>query len=397
LHCCSIAHNLEGVENVLVTIEKRFSEQRCPVELISEILAYAKKITDIKLDAHKNLLIKITKILSKHSLLSDAVFITQSLAGEESSIIYYHITALLSTFQLISADHWLTILETQTSNNDRDIDREYAHERILIRLLRIWYYRLCGDMTRARRLYDSIEPDMISDKVIRVMYLRYCEIAGSKDAINQLEKALSLSVTLENGCLTQEINLALSMYYGENGDTDKALNLIKEVEEKGVLCGFIIRYASENNFVVTKILKRQAVELRTLREYRKVVLDPFDRLIIDNNLMIAEALSGKINVALLHSAKIAGMTESGNSIEPNIKKISYLNISYVHLMADEPQEAEAYWEAARRIESSVDAEHWSNLFSYGNIHECYAHNRDFFFPPFMTNWNISTDIFLSQH
>lgn len=336
-------------------------------------------------------------ILFKNNLIVDCIPITQHLAKTGGVAIYYHITSLLSGLQLMAANQWLCALETQQNSPSKKGDASENYENcILTSLLRVWYLRLVGDLEKSQSLYEKVEPNRSASTYIKAIYYRYCEIANHRDATTYLEKALSLAVEIDDMCLQNEIKLALAMYHAESEEIETALKLIEEIKCSGQICGFLHMYALENDRVVCSILKHEPVSLDVLKEYRMNIVDPFDKLIIENNIMLGELDNGNIAKAQFHAAKSIGIVEACNFIEPNIVRITYINASYVFLQCGDNDESERFWRAANGISSSVDVDYWKRLFICRGPRECEKKIGFYAFPPFMTNWNIDPSTFLER-
>jgi tetratricopeptide (TPR) repeat protein/tRNA A37 threonylcarbamoyladenosine biosynthesis protein TsaE len=393
----TICNDVGAMSEALEEIESKFGNALFPPDILRQIIEFSLRVTKMDVPAYSPLLMNIVRLLFGNNLLIDCVPITQHLVRGGGLSIFYHITCLLSSLQLIAADHWLSILENQICLNEiQTWESETYAQQVLTSLLRVWYLRLTGDVGKSVALYKQIEPDISVSKYIRAVYYRYCEIANHEEAIIYLEKAYELALEAGNRCLQNEIKLSMAMYHAESDEVTKAKNLIEEIEASGVNCGFLHKYALENDKVVCCLLESNKPTLDVLKSYRMNVVDPFDKTIIENNIMLGELAAGNTAKAQLNAAKAIGTVESSKFLEPNITRITYINASYVCLQSGEAEDALRYWELSKSIQTKVDEQYWNKVFSFSSPQECHRQFGCFTFPPFMTNWNIDPSIFLKH-
>ena len=372
---------------LLRNIEKRFSQKSGFASVIDSFVEFANQLAIRAPERYAPLLSATSDILLRNNLLSNATYVTSAMAGSDIKGLVCHVMALLSALDLISAHEYLNKLEKQAASSEAT-----TPQRIFAVLLRVWWHRLRGELDKAKLAYISVDPSDLDKPELKAVYLRYAEICDLEEAERYLAEADRLVDSQKNLQLSIETKLALSLYTGEGGNPAEALKILTFAQPVFDQLAFFHRYAIINNRLASENLLQRPESQTALAELSVGIADPFDHVIVENNLLIAEILSGDMKKASQRSFKLSGMIEFTAKLESNILKISYLNLASYHAIIGNKSKSAEMWIAQSQIPITVDDWFWGKVGLFQDADAFVAENHVPFFPPYMTNWSIDLDI-----
>lgn len=386
-----LCNDADAVSSALDIVDSLFTADSGLEDVIETTITFLEKLTKIN-EQHSDIIAKkLVRILFRHNLLSKVTLITERIADRGRDELYYHVVALLSSVNLVGANNWLAIAENRFLGESPNPPQG---ERLLFTLLRVWYLRLIGDIEAAISLYRSIAIDAIEDMEQKATALRYAEIADIDDAAPRLLRARDIAESLPLRDLANDIELALSLEKAESGRITEAREALAAVALRVERKSFFFRYSVLNNALACDVLDGVSASSTELEGLRRWISDPFDRLIVENNIMLGNILRSEHDSAHQKALVIEALIDISSNMEKNIVKISYLNLSYAYGILGNAGKADYYWSRMSETKTAVDLNYWRTI-SDCRDREVYAKASPRpFFPPLMTNWFIDPDIFL---
>ena len=221
--------------------------------------------------------------------------------------------------------------------------------------------------------------------------LRAAELALTPlEAEAHITQSVRFFERLGDGKATAYARIALSLTLGDVGRLDDAeWHLRRALDE---LAGKVAEtHTILNNLAAVRLYRRQfdRETLETLQYARATASDPFERLVIAINSMIALTESGALEAAASLAGELHDMLGTGAPREKEIRRIAFFNLAYHCRARGDGILARAYMNQARSIDLDHNQDLWRFRFQGVPVTDPnFTFRAQFdYYPAFLSYWH----------
>jgi tetratricopeptide (TPR) repeat protein len=227
---------------------------------------------------------------------------------------------------------------------------------LFVQLTTIFVHRVAGDYDDARRLYQTLRDRKEYAPAERCLLNRFAEIADSPNAIERLETAVEIARNLDDTAHLVRSANALAMMCTERGLLDRATALLDELTARAP--SYVDAYTLANNRLIIALFKGADISgaYATAEDALALVIESMDRVLMLNNLLAAAATTGNWLGAARFQSQLEDLLSKIS--EPNMRRISFFNLSKSHTLQGLRGPANAYLAKAFERDLTFDAKYW---------------------------------------